>query len=113
MSVSLEPECNGEVEAINKSLQQLCHFIKIGHYAIQIGQSSNLKNLRSALQHIKAAYTCDSKVREIHHSMNMLQNLGKQITFQKIPSHKGIEGNESADILAKKSTKIKQLRSKA
>ena len=44
--------------------------------------------------------------------MNILQNLKKQITFQWIPSHIGIEGNEQADTLAKKGTQITQLRAK-
>ena len=48
------------------------------------------------------------KIKEIHTMIIQIQNLGKIIVLQWIPAHCGIYGNEQADILAKKGTKVKQ-----
>ena len=40
--------------------------------------------------------------------LKQIQSLGKTIILQWIPAHCGIQGNEKADILAKKGSKIMQ-----
>ena len=48
------------------------------------------------------------KINEIHKIIKQLQNLNKRIVFQWIPAHCGIVGNEQADMLAKKGSRITQ-----
>jgi len=45
-------------------------------------------------------------VSEIKQALNLLKGKEKTIAFQWIPSHVGIEGNETADLLAKNGTNI-------
>jgi hypothetical protein len=48
------------------------------------------------------------RVREIHSFIKLLKGLQKDIKYQWIPSHSCVVGNEIADYLAKKGTKISQ-----
>ena len=48
------------------------------------------------------------KIKEIQRMLTQIKSLGKTIILQWIPAHCGIQGNEKADILAKKGSKIMQ-----
>jgi ribonuclease HI len=41
-------------------------------------------------------------VKETRRTMKLLNSQGKTVAFQWVPSHVGIHGNETADLLAKK-----------
>jgi ribonuclease HI len=95
---------DGEIEAMNTALMQL--FGRIGSFekAIIFSDSS------AAIQSIaKLDALPSNRVTEIPSSIKLLQGLQKDIKFQWIPSHCGDVGNEMADHLAKKGTKIKHL----
>jgi ribonuclease HI len=63
----------------------------------------------AAIQSIAKLDALPSKrVTEIHSSIKLLQGLQKDIKCQWILSHCGVMGNEMADYLAKKGTKISQ-----
>jgi ribonuclease HI len=93
---------DGEMEAMNTALMQL--FGRTGSFekAVIFSDSS------AAIQSIAKLDALPSKrVAEIHSSIK-LQGLQKDTKFQWIPSHCGVMGNEIADYLAKKGTKISQ-----
>jgi ribonuclease HI len=94
---------DGEIEAMNTALMQL--FRRIGSFekAVIFSDSS------AAIQSIAKLDALPSKrVTEIHSSIKLIQGLQKDIKFQCIPSYCGIMGNEMADYLEKKRTKISQ-----
>ncbi|UYV79509.1 hypothetical protein LAZ67_17002943, partial [Cordylochernes scorpioides] len=64
-----------------------------------------LTDSRSAIQHL--SHTGELRDKVSRNIIGYLQKLSKtsKIHFQWIPSHVGIEGNEAADVLAKKGTK--------
>lgn len=92
---------DGELEAIYIALSQLCarlhSFSKVVIFCDSMSAIQAISSLKNNVT---------SKIREIRKSIKNLKDANKIITFQWVPSHIGIEGNEKADYLAKKGTKI-------
>jgi uncharacterized protein (UPF0333 family) len=62
---------------------------------------------KSAIQTVasnKQAIT--QTVKEARRTIKLLNRQGKTVAFQWVPSHVGIHGNETADLLAKKGTNL-------
>jgi hypothetical protein len=88
---------------MNTALMQL--FGRIGSFEKAVIFSDS----GAAVQSIAKLDAFPSKrVTEIHSSIKLLQGLQKDIKCQWIPYHCGVMGNEMADYLAKKGTKINQ-----
>lgn len=94
---------DGELEAINLALRQFLSVSK-GHKKVVIFCDST-----SAIQAIASFQTPQSAcIHEIKSSIASITKAGTEIVLQWIPGHTGIHGNEMADFLAKKGTKISQ-----
>ena len=66
-----------------------------------------LVDSKSAIQKITSQNASESAtVTDIRNSLKLLTKINKKIHFQWVPSHIGLSGNELADNLAKKGTKI-------
>lgn len=91
---------DGEMEAIRLALEQL--LLRPNSFE----KTVLLSDSQAALQAIASAQPRDSRVAATRSLLMELQQNHKQICFQWIPSHCGIAGNEAADTLAKKGTKI-------
>jgi ribonuclease HI len=94
---------DGEIETMKTALMQL--FGRTGSFekAVIFSDSS------AAIQSVAKLDALPSKrVAEIYSSIKLLQGLQKDIKFQWITSSCGVMGNEMADYLAKKGTKISQ-----
>ena len=94
---------NPEIKAISCALQLL---LTQQYSSLKIVILSELK---AAIQSVAFSSTfLNKEVQEINKMIRIHQKLGRQITFQWIPSHIGIRGNEAADRLAKKGTTLHQ-----
>lgn len=92
---------DAEVKAIQIAVQQLIYRPQAFHKAVLLIDS------KAAIQAIAANNPPTSEIiKETRTLIKQLTNLGKQIHFQWVPSHVGIEGNERADSLAKKGTHV-------
>ena len=93
---------DGELEAISLALKQLIYH----HNAFK--NAAILINSKSAIQAITGSNPASRRVSEIQESIKHLHNLQNKIVLQWISSHCDIQGNEQADFLSKKGTKIQQ-----
>ena len=94
---------DGEILAIHMALSQLLCRIKLFSKVVIL--SDSLATIQAiALQ--SAPFS--TKVAEIQKYIKVLTALNKVIKLQWIPAHCGLLGNEHADFLAKKGTKIPQ-----
>ncbi|KAL1447160.1 hypothetical protein WDU94_012235 [Cyamophila willieti] len=92
---------DGEVEAIKLATQQLLYRTHCFNQAVILSDS------KAAIQAIvNTNENTSDKIREIRAILKQLRQLKKIIAIQWVPAHCGLEGNEKADVLAKKGTKI-------
>ena len=64
-----------------------------------------LVDSKSAIQTVASIKQATTQtVKEARTTIKLLNRLGKTVAFQWVPSHVGIHGNETADLLAKKGT---------
>ena len=92
---------DGEIKAIHMALQQLLL------RPLAFKKAVFLVDSKSAIQSIASnRQPIDSTVKETKDAINLLSKQGKTIILQWIPSHVGISGNETADLLAKKGTTL-------
>ena len=92
---------DGEIEAVFLALQQLLYRIDAFRKVVFLVDS------KAAIQAISSnRQTRTTKIHNIKQMLKHLQALQKTIVFQWVPSHVGLQGNELADILAKKGTKL-------
>ena len=91
---------DGEILAIKTSLRQLSNHVDKFNKAVILVDS------KPAIQAI--LNVSSTETRECCKIISHLQNIGKHITIQWIPSHCNIAGNEKADCLAKKGSNILQ-----
>ena len=95
----------GEIEAIRIALTQLKNFVNHFQKAVIFCDS------RAAIEAIAKLHDPKTnRVKNVQDEINSLQQNNKSITIQWIPSHCGLNGNERADLLAKKGTTIMQIR---
>ena len=90
---------DGEIEAVSLALQQLLYRIDALKKVVFLMDSE------AAIQAI-SSNSQPTKINNIKQKLNHLQALQKTIVFQWVPSHVELQGNELADILAKKGTKL-------
>jgi ribonuclease HI len=92
---------DGETTAIAIALQQLLLRPTAFKKAVLLVDS------KSAIQAIASNKQATTQmVQEARRAIKLLTNQDKTIVFQWIPSHVGIHGNETADLLAKKGTTL-------
>jgi len=66
-----------------------------------------LVDSKSAIQTLASNKQATSQtVKEARRTIKLLNRQGKTVAFQCVPSHIGIHGNETADLLAKKGTTL-------
>lgn len=94
----------GEVEAIRIAVNQLNNFLHAFNKAVIFCDSKAAILAVANLQDPKTV-----QVKEIQEIIKSIQEKNKKIAIQWIPAHCGLDGNEKADFLAKKGTKIKQI----
>lgn len=94
---------DGELQAILTALQQLFLHINSFQNAVILSDSSSAI---MALTHNQTIQ--DHRIIEAKNCIRMLKNLNRNVVLQWIPAHCGVEGNEKADMLAKKGTLIQQ-----
>jgi len=87
-----------EITAKAMALQQLLLRRMAFKKAVLVDSKSAIQTVAS----IKQATT--QTVKEARTTIKLLNRLGKTVAFQWVPSHVGIHGNETADLLAKKGT---------
>jgi ribonuclease HI len=92
---------DGEIEAMNTAIWLL--FSRIGSFKKAVICSDPTGAVLSVA---KFNVLPSKRISEIHSSTKLLEGLQKDTTFQWIPSHFGVVGNETADFLAKKGTAI-------
>ena len=92
---------DGEIDAIYTSLQNLF---------IWLQNCQNIVILSDSKAAVQASINCPKmeKIKEIQSMLKQIQSFSKTIILQWIPAHCGIQGNEKANILAKKGSKIMQ-----
>lgn len=93
----------GEVEAIRIAINQLNNFLDRFDKAVIFCDSKAAISAICNLQDPKIV-----PVKETQEIIRSLQQKNKKIAIQWIPAHCDLDGNEKADSLAKKGTKIKQ-----
>lgn len=93
---------DAEISAIYTSLQQLLYRIRHFTNAVILSDSS------AAIQAITSSNCKSVQIKECQQIISQLEKLQKHLCFQWIPGHCGIEGNETADMLAKKGCNITQ-----
>jgi ribonuclease HI len=92
---------DGEITAIAIALQQLLLRPTAFKNAVLLVDS------KSAIQTIASNKQATTQmVHKIRRTVKLLNKQGKTIAFLWIPSHVGIHGNETADLLAKKGTTL-------
>lgn len=95
---------DGEIEAIYIALRQLMN-LPLNKF----NKAVILSDSKAAIQAICSNATKKStKIRECYKMLIQLQKINKIVHLQWIPAHCGVVGNETADMLAKKGTTIKQ-----
>ena len=88
---------DGEVTAIAIALQQLLLRPTTFKRAVLLVDS------KSAIQTIASNKKATTQtVKEARRTIKLLNRQGKTVAFQWVPSHIGIHGNETSDLLAKK-----------
>jgi len=66
---------------------------------------------KSAIQTVASNKQATTQtVKEARRTIKLLNRQGKTVAFQWVPSHIGIHGNETADLLAKKVTTLQNKR---
>ena len=92
---------NGEIEAISLALQQLLYQLQAFEKVLILVDS------KAAIQAVSfTSQPKSKKINDIKQALKHLQAFKKTVSIQWVPSHVGLEGNETADKLAKKGTTL-------